>query len=136
MAAAFCAAANGRASSVHWRNTNLITVGAAKPKHQEIGVGGRFLSVVFVRPLAEVASFVCESDQTITYIGCERSEIQSIAASRAAPGVSAWAPIGTALDFDFIWDGYDIPFELTRLVRRSSPAPADPGSAFHRAARH
>jgi hypothetical protein len=54
---------------------------------------------VFVHPLAEVASFVCES----------------------APGVSPFAPIGTALDFDFIWDGYDIPFEL--LVRRSSPAP-------------
>jgi hypothetical protein len=33
--------------------------------------------------------------------------------------VSRWAPIGTALDFDFIWDGYDIPFELTRLVRIS-----------------
>ena len=42
-----------------------------------------------------------------------------IAASRAGPGVSRWAPIGTALDFDFIWDGYDIPFELTRLVRVS-----------------
>ena len=43
----------------------------------------------------------------------------TVAASRAGPGVSRWAPIGTALDFDFIWDGYDIPFELTRLVRVS-----------------
>jgi len=29
------------------------------------------------------------------------------------------SPVGTALDFDFIWDGYDIPFELTRLIRVS-----------------
>ena len=35
------------------------------------------------------------------------------------PASSRWAPIGTALDFDFIWDGYDIPFELTRLIRIS-----------------
>jgi hypothetical protein len=42
-----------------------------------------------------------------------------VAASRIGPGVSRWAPIGTALDFDFIWDGYDIPFELTRLIRVS-----------------
>ena len=82
-------------------------------------MGGGFLSVVFVRSLAEVASFIREADQTITYFGWERGEIEAVAATRTGPGVSRWAPIGTALDFDFIWDGYDIPFELTRLVRVS-----------------
>jgi hypothetical protein len=75
--------------------------------------------VVFVDSLAEIASFIRESDQTITYFGWERGEIEAVAASRAGHGVSRWAPIGTALDLDFIWDGYDIPFELTRLVRIS-----------------
>ena len=74
---------------------------------------------ILVQSLAQVASFIRENDQTITYYGWERGEIELIAASRAGPGVSRWAPIGTALDFDFIWDGYDIPFELTRLVRVS-----------------
>jgi hypothetical protein len=74
---------------------------------------------VFVRSLAEVASFIRETDQTITYFGWKRGEIEAAAASRAGPGVSRWGPIGTALDFDFIWDGHDIPFELTRLVRIS-----------------
>ena len=119
MTAAFYAAANGRASSVHWQNTQLTSIVASAPMRQDIRVGGGFLSVVFVQSLAEVASFIRESDQTITYFGWERGEIESIAASRAGPGVSRWAPIGTALDFDFIWDGYDIPFELTRLVRVS-----------------
>ena len=119
MTAAFYAAANGRASSVHWQNTQLTSVIASTPLRQDTRVGGGFLSVVFVRSLAEVASFIHESDQTITYFGWERGEIETIAASRAGPGVSRWAPIGTALDFDFIWDGYDIPFELTRLVRIS-----------------
>jgi hypothetical protein len=119
MTAAFYAAANGRASSVHWQNTQLTSIVASAPMRQDIRVGGGFLSVVFVQSLAEVASFIRESDQTITYFGWERGEIESIAASRAGPGVSRWAPIGTALDFDFIWDGYDIPFELTRLVRIS-----------------
>ena len=119
MTAAFYAAANGRASSVHWQNTQLTSIVASAPLRQEIRVGGGFLSVVFVGSLAEVASFIRETDQTITYFGWERSEIEAIAASRAGPGVSRWAPVGTALDFDFIWDGYDIPFELTRLVRVS-----------------
>jgi acyl-CoA reductase LuxC len=119
MTAAFYAAANGRASSVNWQNTHLTSVVASAPERQEMRVGGGFLSVVFVRSLAEVASFIRESDQTITYFGWGRGEIEAVAASRTGPGVSRWAPIGTALDFDFIWDGYDIPFELTRLVRIS-----------------
>jgi Acyl-CoA reductase (LuxC) len=119
MTAAFYAAANGRASSVHWRETQLTSIVASAPERQDMRVGGGFLSVVFVPSLKEVASFIRESDQTITYFGWERSEIETVAASRVGPGLSRWAPIGTALDFDFIWDGYDIPFELTRLVRVS-----------------
>ncbi len=119
MTAAFYAAANGRASKVHWQNTQLTSIVASAPARQDIRVGGGFLTVVFVRSLAEVASFIRESDQTITYFGWERGEIERVAAAHVGPGVSRWAPIGTALDFDFIWDGYDIPFELTRLVRVS-----------------
>jgi Acyl-CoA reductase (LuxC) len=119
MTAAFYAAGTGRASSVNWQNTNLTSVVASAPERQDLRVGGGFLSVVFVRSLAEVATFIRESDQTITYFGWERGEIEAVAATLTGPGVSRWAPIGTALDFDFIWDGYDIPFELTRLVRIS-----------------
>jgi hypothetical protein len=119
MTAAFYALASGRASTANWRNTNLTSVVASAPERQEMRVGGGFLSVVFVPSLADVASFIKEHDQTITYFGWERGEIEKVAASRAGPGVARWAPIGTALDFDFIWDGYDIPFELTRLVRIS-----------------
>jgi hypothetical protein len=119
MTAAFYAAASGRASSVNWQNTHLTSFVASAPERQDLRVGGGFLGVVFVRSLDEVARFIRESDQTITYFGWERGEIEAVAASRTGPGVSRWAPIGTALDFDFIWDGYDIPFELTRLIRVS-----------------
>jgi len=119
MTAAFYAAGTGRASSVNWQNTHLTSVVASAPERQDIRVGGGFLSVVFIRSLDQVPSFIRESDQTITYFGWERAEIEAVAASRIGPGVSRWAPIGTALDFDFIWDGYDIPFELTRLIRVS-----------------
>jgi hypothetical protein len=117
MTAAFYAAGAGLASSVNWQNTNLTSFVASAPERQDLRVGGGFLSIVFVRSLDEVVSFIRESDQTITYFGWERGEIETVAATRTGPGVSRWAPIGTALDF--IWDGYDIPFELTRLIRVS-----------------
>ena len=44
-------------------------------------MGGGFLSVVFVRSLDEVASFIRESDQTITYFGWERDEVEAVAAA-------------------------------------------------------
>jgi hypothetical protein len=119
MTAAFYAAGTGRASAVSWRNTNLTSVVASAAERQDLRVGGGFLSVVFIRSLDEVPGFIRESDQTITYFGWERDQIEKVAASRTGPGVSRWAPVGTALDFDFIWDGYDIPFELTRLIRVS-----------------
>ncbi len=68
MTAAFYAAANGRASSVHWQNTQLTSIVASAPIRQDVRVGGGFLSVVFVPSLAEVASFIRETDQTINYL--------------------------------------------------------------------
>ena len=85
MTAAFYAAGTGRASSVNWQNTNLTSVVASAPERQDIRVGGGFLSVVFIRSLDEVPGFIRESDQTITYFGWERGEIEAVAASRVGP---------------------------------------------------
>ncbi len=85
MTAAFYAAGSGRASSVNWQNTNLTSVVASAPERQDIRVGGGFLSVVFIRSLDEVPGFIRESDQTITYFGWERGEIEAVAPSRDGP---------------------------------------------------
>ena len=85
MTAAFYAAGTGRASSINWQNTNLTSVVASAPERQDIRVGGGFLSVVFIRSLDEVPGFIRESDQTITYFGWERGEIEAVAASRVGP---------------------------------------------------
>ena len=67
--------------------------------------------------LDAINEIIRERDQTITHFGFEPNEIQRIAASNTSLGVSRWTPAGTALDFDHIWDGYDLLVELTRLVR-------------------
>jgi hypothetical protein len=53
----------------------------------------------------------------VTHFGFAAEEVAELAQAVARSGVSRLAPAGAALDFDSIWDGYDIPFELTRLVR-------------------
>ena len=106
MTAAFYAAGTGRASSVNWQNTNLTSVVASAPERQDIRVGGGFLSVVFIRSLDEVPGFIRESDQTITYFGWERGEIES---GRGVPD----GPWRVALGADR--DGARFRFHLGRL---------------------
>ena len=119
MTAAFYAAANGRASSVHWQNTQLTSIVASAPSaagHPR----RRGISSASCSSFARRGRRLHPRERPDDYLfRLGREEIEAVAASRAGPGVSRWAPIGTALDFDFIWDGYDIPFELTRLVRVS-----------------
>jgi hypothetical protein len=117
MTAAFYAATSERASAVHWRNTQLTSIVASAPQRQEIRLGGGFVSVGFVPSLSKVAGFIRESDQTITYFGWERGEIEAVAASHVGP-----LALGADRDrarLRFHLGRYDIPLELTRLVRIS-----------------
>ena len=67
-------------------------------------MGGDFLSVVFIRSLDEVAGFIREGDQTITYFGWERGKIEAVAATHVGPGRLALGADRDGADFDFIWD--------------------------------
>ena len=96
MTAAFYAAGTGRASSVSWQNPHLASFVASAPERQDLRVGGGFLSVIFIRSLAEVPSFIRESDQTIAYSAGSAARSKRWQPSRIGPGVSRWAPIGTA----------------------------------------
>lgn len=117
MVEAMASAATGDASSVHWADNELTHIVAASPTRQEARVGGGFLRVAFVDSLAELQHLVREHDQTITYFGFPRDEIDAAVQTLSGFGVTRVVPVGAALDFDSIWDGYNIPFELVRLVR-------------------
>jgi hypothetical protein len=117
MVVAFQAAAGGGASAIEWRNPALTTVLSSPDRRHEERVGGGFLWVDFIDSLAAIRTMARERDQTVTHFGFSAEEVAELADAVALSGVSRLAPVGAALDFDSIWDGYDIPFELTRLVR-------------------
>jgi len=117
MVQVFAAAASGDAVAVSWKDNVMTNVVAASPQRREQRVGGGFLRVAFIPGLDVLPGLVREHDQTITHFGFSGNEIAAAAESLVGFGVSRWAPVGSALDFDSVWDGYDIPFELSRLVR-------------------
>ena len=117
MVEAFAAAGRGDADSLYWGDNLLTAAEVTSPDHAERRVGGGYLEYRFIPGLEALDPVVREHHQTLTYFGFTKDEMFAFAGRRPDPGLTRIVPVGQALDFDFVWDGYDLPRELTRLVR-------------------
>lgn len=80
---------------------------------------GTFPQVTIPR-LADLADVVLRKDQTLTVFGFDRTEVVELARSLNGRGIDRIVPIGSALTFSAVWDGYDLLHEFTRLTTVSS----------------
>lgn len=69
-----------------------------------------------LRTLADLLPMLTSKIQTLTYLGFERDELTSFAESANGAGVDRIVPIGQALSFHRLWDGFDLVEEYTKLV--------------------
>jgi hypothetical protein len=79
--------------------------------------GGGLLRHVPVSELSEVLGFVDEGDQTLTHWGIDGAALRDFAAQAGARGLDRVVPIGEALAFDVVWDGYHLVDDMLRRVR-------------------
>ncbi len=76
---------------------------------------------VALKQLNDLASMLADNEQTLSYFGLEHKQIShalehkqiSHALEQAAGAVNRIVPIGCALTFSTVWDGYDLPQSLT-----------------------
>ena len=66
--------------------------------------------------LGQLETFVSDGDQTVTHFGFDRDALSRLAARIGARGVDRIVPIGEALSFQIVWDGFDLIDDLTRKV--------------------
>lgn len=78
---------------------------------------GGTLFEVTVKTLEELIPFIDRRDQTLTYFGFDRTEREFFVRQVAGRGFDRLVPIGQALSFEPVWDGYDLAQHLTRLVK-------------------
>jgi hypothetical protein len=109
-------AGDGRATRVD-RYSNALTTTVAERPTDAPPVGGGFLEVVYVRGLADIQAAIAENTQTAVHFGFSAEAVAGFAQGLPPYGLTRIVPIGQALDFDVIWDGYDLCAELTRLLR-------------------
>jgi len=66
--------------------------------------------------LWQVAELGGQGDQTVTHFGFSRAELRELARTAGAKGVDRFVPVGEALTFDPVWDGYDLIGDFLRHV--------------------
>ena len=79
------------------------------------GKGGYFYEYA-AENLQELAPFVNEKFQTVTYFGVEPQKIRRFVINNKLRGIDRIVPIGKAMDIGIMWDGYDLVRVLSRLV--------------------
>lgn len=77
--------------------------------------GGLFLEY-HISTLNGMLPFIHDRDQTISYFGLSKEELVQFIKALPGRGVDRVVPIGQALQFDSIWDGYDLFVYFTREV--------------------
>jgi hypothetical protein len=79
--------------------------------------GGGLFRHVPVASLDEVLPFIDEGDQTVTHWGFDGGALRQFAAEAGARGLDRIVPIGEALAFDVVWDGFHLIDDVLRRVR-------------------
>jgi hypothetical protein len=79
--------------------------------------GGGLLRHLPVARISDLIPFVDEGDQTVTHWGLDPDALRDFASQAGARGVDRVVPIGEALAFDIVWDGFNLIDDMLRRVR-------------------
>ncbi len=115
--AAYGLAVSGEATGIRFDGNELATVDLADPA----GIPRRWLGVgtfpqAVVGSLDDLVDIVVRRDQTVAHFGFTEAELVAFARGLAGRGVDRIVPLGDALSFAGVWDGYDLMHEFTRIT--------------------
>lgn len=95
----------------------LVTLRADRPEAVTKQVcGGGLLRVLQVPEAEALLPLLEEGDQTVSVHGFDRAELERLAPAFGARGVDRIVPIGEALAFEPVWDGFDLVEDCLRRV--------------------
>lgn len=114
---AYGLAAEGRARRIRCPSnaiTHIELATGAPPPRDWLGAGAFVWASV--ERLLDVATLVRRRDQTVTHFGFPAEELTAFAEACGGRGVDRIVPVGQALRFSAVWDGYDLMTEFTRVT--------------------
>jgi hypothetical protein len=118
-AAACRAAVRGPVRSIDRTHTDWMVVDlgdGAVPLPEGPHPGAGMLYRCRVDAVGDIGPMVDRGVQTLTHFGIDRTALEALAHGLAGRGIDRMVPVGEALAFDLVWDGYDLIDEFTRRV--------------------
>lgn len=110
-------AADGAATAIRFAGNAVATADLTAPESlPRRWLGAGTFPQARVASLTDLASLVTRQDQTVTHFGFTAADLTDFARTLAGRGVDRVVPIGDALAFSAVWDGYDLLREFTRLT--------------------
>lgn len=83
---------------------------------QRVTPGSGFFHEISLASLNDLAPHVRRRDQTLTVFGFSREELLAMVRTINGRGIDRLVPVGQALAFDHVWDGYDLLQQFTRRI--------------------
>lgn len=112
LVASYVAAGSGFVDKVHADITAPVSrihlAEQAPPSFRQIECGGGLFFEKEIPELHELTVLLNEKDQTLTYFGFERAELDKFARSVPTRALDRIVPIGSALNFSAAWDGNNL----------------------------
>ncbi len=118
-------AADGYVDRVHTAGPGLTVARLARPYRLPGGWWGPdTFATAHLDRLTALVDLLDRRHQTVTHFGFGDDEIEEFAMDAARRGVDRIVPVGEALTFDRVWDGYDLLDQFSRTVTVRVPEPA------------
>jgi len=95
---------------------NRINLYSLEKMDTNLHCGGGLFYEFSIEQWGDMIPFVSRKIQTIGYFGVMEEEIKQFITEHTPKGIDRFVPIGEALDFSPIWDGYNFLYEFTRTV--------------------
>ena len=88
----------------------------SSPLIREAHPGNGLFLEIEKNSIEDIAKEVRDIDQTLSYIGLSEHDIRSLIMKITNRGVDKIVPVGQALDFNLVWDGYDLIEQFSRKI--------------------
>jgi hypothetical protein len=85
-------------------------------QHLAHSCGGGYFYTRRLAAMEELRPYVDSKLQTVSYFGLNETSMEMLKTLSKAEGIDRIVPLGTALNFNYIWDGYNLLEELSRKV--------------------
>ncbi len=105
-------AIGGKINSVHGDDNRIVFAELNNNENAAGTCGGGLFYTKNISTVRELLTYINPKVQTVSYFGLNQNEIESVVQLTSGIGIDRLVPVGKALDFHYIWDGYNLFEEL------------------------